>query len=150
MSGRRLFPVLIVFLVIALGWQTVRMRNRIVASRLLALVESRTRAAIAARRAPSTLFAEHLVWLDRAERLDPLEIGVPIARGAQYLLLRRPDEATAAYRAAAALEPRPEIDLNLGRALLLRGDREAARLSFARAVRLDPRLRGEVPPDMLD
>jgi tetratricopeptide (TPR) repeat protein len=81
---------------------------------------------------------------------DPLEIGVPIARGSQYLLLRRPDEAIAAYREAAALEPRPEIDLNLGRALWMKGDKEAARQALQRAVRLNPALRAEVPSGSLD
>jgi tetratricopeptide (TPR) repeat protein len=150
MSGRQVSMALTLALVVALGWQSLRVRDRIEAGRLLARVESRTRAAIAAGRAPSTLFAEHLAWLDEAARLDPLEIGVPIARGAQYLLLRRPDEAIAAYEAAAALEPRPEIDLNLGRALLMRGDREAARRRFARAVTLDPQLAAEVPPGGLE
>jgi Flp pilus assembly protein TadD len=96
------------------------------------------------------MFAENLSWLDRAAQLDPLEIGIPIARGSQYLLLRRPDEAIAAYREAAALEPRPEIDLNLGRALWMRGDKDAARQAFRRAVRLNPALRAEVPTGSLD
>jgi tetratricopeptide (TPR) repeat protein len=135
--------------VVALVWQTGRTVDRIRASRLLAQVESRTMAAIQARRAPSTLFAEHLAWLETARRLDPLEVGVPLARGTQFLLLRRPDEALAAYRDAAALEPRPEIDLNIGRALWMRGDRDGARRAFARAVQLNPLLRREVPPEAL-
>jgi O-antigen ligase len=148
--GRQLFPIVGLALVVALIAQTWRARDRLEAGYLLALVESRTRAAVQARHAPSTMFAEHLDWLDRAARLDPLEIGVPIARGAQYLLLRRPEEAIAAYRAATALEPRPEIDLNLGRALWMRGSKEDARLAFQRAVRLNPLLRAEVPAGGLD
>lgn len=150
MTGRQLFPWLLAILLIALGWQTLRASDRITASRLLARVESRTVAAIQARHAPSTMFAEHLQWLDQAARLDPLEVGVPMARGTQFLLLRRPDDALAAYRAAAALEPRPEIDLNIGRALLQKGDRDQARAAFARAVQLNPRLRDELPPGALD
>jgi Flp pilus assembly protein TadD len=96
------------------------------------------------------MFAENLSWLDRAAQLDPLEIGIPIARGSQYLLLRRADEAIAAYRDAAALEPRPEIDLNLGRALWMRGDKETARKVLQRAVQLNPALRAEVPSGSLD
>jgi len=124
----------------ALAWQWTRWRDRIEAGRLLARVEARTMSALAARRAPSTLFGEHLAWLDAAARLDPLEVGVPIARGSQFLLLKRPDEAIAAYQVANALEPRPEIDLNLGRAFRLRGDAAAADAAFARARRLDARL----------
>lgn len=149
-SGRQLFPFLFVGLIAALGWQTLRASDRIAASRLLAQVEARTLAAIQLRRAPSTLFTQHLAWLEAARRLDPLEIGVPIARGTQFLLLRRPDDALAAYREAAALEPRPEIDLNIGRALWMRGERDEARAAFARAVKLNPVLRAEVPPGGLD
>ncbi len=140
----------LVLVVLALGWQTFRARDRLEASRLLAQVEARTRFAISARRAPSTLFAEHLAWLDVAARLDPLEVGIPVARGTQFLLLRRPAEALAAYRAAAALEPRPEIDLNIGRALSMQGSHADARAAFTRAVRLDPHLRAEIPAGAID
>ena len=135
---------------LTLVWQTVRARDRLEASRLLAQVEARTQFAIRAGRAPSTMFAQHLAWLDAAARLDPLEIGIPTARGTQLLLLRRPSEAMSAYRAAAALEPRPEIDMNMGRALLMQGARAEARAAFTRAVRLDPHLRAEVPADVID
>jgi hypothetical protein len=142
--------VCVVIAMLALVWQTFRARDRLEASRLLAQVEARTRSAINVGRAPSTLFAEHLAWLDVAARLDPLEIGIPIAKGTQFLLLRRPSEALAAYRAAAALEPRPEIDLNMGRALLMQGSDVEARAAFTRAVRLDPHLRAEIPAGVLD
>jgi tetratricopeptide (TPR) repeat protein len=150
MTRRRLFPFVFASLLIALGWQTLRAVDRITASRLLARVEAQTLAAVQARHAPSTMFVEHLQWLDTAARLDPLEIGVPIARGSQFLLLRRPADALAVYRQAAALEPRPEIDLNIGRALWMQGDRDAARKAFQRAVQLNPQLRDEVPPGGLD
>jgi tetratricopeptide (TPR) repeat protein len=149
-TGRRLFPFVFIGLAVALGWQTLRTNDRLTASRLLAQVEVRTMAAMQARRAPSTMFAEHLAWLETAARLDPLEIGVPIARGSQFLLLRRPDEALAAYRAAAALEPRPEIDMNIGHALWMRGAKDEAKRAFARAVALNPQLRREVPAGALD
>lgn len=150
LSGRQLFPFIFVGLIAAVGWQTLRASDRITSSRLLGQVEARTLAAIQLRRAPSTLFTQHLAWLDTAGRLDPLEIGIPMARGSQFLLLRRPDEALAAYREAAALEPRPEIDLNIGRALWMRGSKEEARVAFARAVKLNPVLIGGVPAGLLD
>jgi O-antigen ligase len=148
--ARYLFPIVVVALLPALAWQTMRMRNRLTAAVLLARVETRTLAAIQMRRAPSTLFAENLAWLDEARRRDPLEIGVPMARGTQFLLLHQPDAALAAYREAAALEPRPEIDLNIGRALWMKGEQDDARAAFARALRLDPWLRSEVPPGALE
>jgi tetratricopeptide (TPR) repeat protein len=149
-AARRAFPFVFAATIAALGWQTLRVRDRIEAGRILALVEARTVAALRARRAPPAVFEAHLAWLDRAGRLDPLEIGIPIARGTQFLLLRRPDDAVAAYRAAAALEARPEIDLNLGRALWAGGNRGEAREAFARAVRLNPMLRAEIPAGGLD
>lgn len=136
---------MLVVLALALGGQTMRVRDRIEAGALLARVERRTQDAVARRRAASTMFAEHLDWLDRARRLDSLDVGVPIARGAQFLLLRRPADAIEAYADAAQLEPRPEIDLNLGRAYWMAGDQAQAREHFARAVRLNPRLLTEVP-----
>jgi tetratricopeptide (TPR) repeat protein len=147
MSGRVARVVALVLAVAALVWHTQRALDRLEAGRLLAQVEARTLAAIQARRVSSQLFAEHLAWLDRAASLDPLEVGVPIARGTQYLLLKRPHEAVAAYRAAAALEPRPEVDLNLGRALWMAGEQEAARSAFARAVAGNPLLLPQVPPE---
>jgi tetratricopeptide (TPR) repeat protein len=150
LSRRALFPFVFVTLIAALAWQTMRARHRIEASVLLARVEARTIAALQARRAPSTMFTEHLGWLEEAARLDPLEIGVPIARGTQFLLLRRADEALAAYRAAAALEPRPEIDLNIGRALWMKDAKDEARAAFTRAIQLNPHLKGEVPAGALD
>lgn len=150
MTGRRVCLVVMAVALVALGWQTRRAADRLYAGRLLARVEARTQAALAARRAPSTMFAEHLAWLDEAGRRDPLEIGVPLARGAQYLLLRRPADAIAAYRVAEQLEPRPEVALNLGRALWMQGDRDGAAAAFRRAVTLNPLLRTEVPPGVLD
>jgi tetratricopeptide (TPR) repeat protein len=150
MTGRHVFPVVLGALLLALGWQTLRTTDRLHAGRTLALVEARTQAAIARGRAPSTMFAEHLALLATAADLDPLEIGIPIAQGAQFLLLRRPDEAIAAYQSAAALEPRPEIDLNLGRAYWMKGAREEARAAFTRALRLNPRLKDEIPAGALD
>lgn len=147
MSGRTARALALVVAVSALAWQTQRAIHRLEAGRLLAQAEARTLAAIQARRVSSQVFAEHLAWLERAAALDPLEVGVPIARGTQYLLLKRPQEALAAYREAAALEPRPEIDLNLGRALWMAGDTEAARAAFARAVAGNPLLQTQVPPE---
>ena len=68
-----------------------------------------------------------------------------LRRGSLHLLLGNPHEAAAAYREALALEPRPEVHLNLARALLASGDVEAARRHFALAVRLDPALASQVP-----
>ena len=68
---------------------------------------------------------------------------IPLARGSVNYLLGRLDPAIAAYREALALEARPEIHLNLGRALRAQGLLAEAERELARAVRLDPRLAAE-------
>ena len=146
-GGRVLFIVAAVVIVIALAAQGRRWHDRLEAAALVRRVEQRTQAALARGRAPSTMFAEHLAWLETAGRKAPADVTVPIAIGAQYLLLRRPADAIAAYDTAARLEPRPEIDLNRGRALWMQGDRVRAGAAFARAVRLNPGLAVEVPAD---
>jgi tetratricopeptide (TPR) repeat protein len=110
----------------------------------LAAIEQRTTAAFQARRAPPDLIPRHIEALRRIGQLDPSEVGVPVALGTQHLLLAQAPAALAAYREAEALEPRPEIYLNLGRALLMSGAREDADRHFSLAARLDPTLAAEV------
>jgi len=137
--------VVLVLLVVALAGQLRLTISRLGASRALAQVELRSKAAVAAGRSSRILFAENLQILRRAAELDPLEAGVPIARGAQHLLLGSAEAAEGAYVDALRLEPRPEIYLNLGRAQLLAGTPYAARKSFATAVTLDPHLAEFIP-----
>jgi tetratricopeptide (TPR) repeat protein len=138
-SGRRLGWIVVPALALALVGQAVRASARIEASRILRRVEAASLAAVAAGRAPRALFALHLRRLERAAALDPSAVGVLVAKGSQY---RRPQEAIAAYRQALALEPRPEIHLNLARAYRMAGRAEAARRHREIAVLLDPRLGG--------
>jgi|SRR6185369_5787419 len=145
MKGRILVWPLAVLLVLALVGQTVRRDDRLTAGRLLAHVEGLTMAAVRQGSAPRGLLGANLDALKQAAALDPLEVGVPIARGSQYLIFGDPDLAIESYQAAAALEPRPEIYLNLGRAQLSARRVDEARRSFALAVRLDPRLASAVP-----
>jgi tetratricopeptide (TPR) repeat protein len=116
------------------------------AGRLLARVEMLTAAVAQQGKAPRGLLHANLEALRLAASLDPVEVGIPIAQGSQHLVFGNYDAAIEEYRAAAALEPRPEIYLNLGRAELLGGRTEDAKRDFALAVRLDPRLAAMVPP----
>jgi tetratricopeptide (TPR) repeat protein len=106
-------------------------------------------AAASSGQAPRGLLPANLEALRQAAALDPLEVGIPIARGSIFYLLGSPQSALDAYRQAEALEPRPEIDLNIGRALLQSGQTEEARAAFRRAVRLAPHLAPVVPSGML-
>jgi O-antigen ligase len=144
-SGSLLVWPVLALLVLGLAGQSVRWQQRRTASRLLRQVELLSMAAASRGQAPRQLLAGNLEALRRAAPLDPVEVGIPIARGTQYLFLNRPGEAIQAYEEALALEPRPEGYLNLGRAQWLAGRREEARRSFALAVRLDPRLADEIP-----
>ncbi len=139
------FWLTLALLVAALAGQLRHTIHRLGASRALNQVELRSKAAVAAGRSSRLLFAENLQILRRAAELDPLEAGVPIARGAQHLLLGSAGAAEEAYIEALRLEPRPEIYLNLGRAHLLAGKLAAARQSFSTAVTLDPNLAEYVP-----
>jgi tetratricopeptide (TPR) repeat protein len=145
-SGRLLAWPLALVLMLALTGQTVRWRHRVAAGRLLHRVEAITIAAARRGSAPRGLLSANLDALRRAAELDPLEVGIPIARGSQHLLFGDPEAALEAYQAAAALEPRPEIYLNLGRAALAAGHAAEAQRWFALSVRLDPRLAAAVPP----
>lgn len=145
MNGRALVWPLVLVLGLALAGQTVRCRERMDASRILKAVERRT---LTARR--TSELRENIRQLHKAGRLDPLEIGIPIARGSQHYLLRQSQAAIDAYEEALRLEPRPEIYLNLGRALELAGRKEEAGRAFRLALRIDPRLWQEVPQEYHD
>lgn len=145
---RKLVWVILPLLALALLGQTGRMRDRLLASRMLRQVELLSMAALSRGEMPRGLVPSNLEMLRRASALDRIEVGIPVARGTQYLLLGNGDQASAAYRDALALEPRPEIHLNLGRALLMAGDPEAARREFQLALRLDPHLAPMIPAEL--
>lgn len=145
MKGRTLVWPLAFLLAAALVGQTWRWRARMEASQVLRRVELLSMAAATAGQAPANLMAANLEALRRVAPLDPLEVGIPIARGTQYLFLARPEAAIRSYEESLELEPRPEGYLNLGRAQWLAGRQEEARRSFETVVRLDPRLASQIP-----
>lgn len=144
-EGKSLGFILTAWLGMALAMQTVRWSDRMEASRRLRQAELVTMAAAVRGEVSPPLLARNLESLRVAAAKDPLEVGIPIALGTQYLLLSRFDRAAEEYGRAIELEPRPEGYLNLGRAQWMAGRTDEARLSFATAVRLDPRLESELP-----
>lgn len=144
-SAKALSWILVVLSLAALAWQLQEGRNKLEASRLLYKVEGVSYSILATGQAPRQALAQNLRDLRRAAELDPLEVGVPLATGSQYLLMQSPNQAVEAYREALELEPRPEIYLNLGKALQLAGKPEEADEAFDKAVRLAPQLASEVP-----
>lgn len=147
-SGRALAWGLAALLALALAGQTVRAARRLAASQLLARAEAVSLAMASAGRAPAALLAVNLAMLDRAAQLDPVEVEVPVARGGQFLLAGRPEAALAPYARALALEPHPEIYLDLARAYAALGEPEKARANLDLALRLSPWLRPQAPPGL--
>lgn len=143
MNGRVIVWPLVLVLGLALVGQTFRWRDRMTASRVLNTVERLTVPAYKAQRLD--LLRTNIDLLRRAGRRDPLEVGIPVARGSQHYLLRQPQAAIDAYEEALRIEPRPETYLYLGRALYMAGRGEEAGRDFRLALRIDPRLWPQVP-----
>ncbi len=148
MRGRALAALLVFLLALATAGQTVRWRHRMEASRLLRRVELVSAAVYRSGQAPVKLMADNLETLRRAAPLNPVEVGIPMVRGTQYLFLHRFDQAARSYEEALALEPQSVGYFALGRAQWLAGRRDEARRNFALARRLDPRLAEQMPPEV--
>ncbi len=140
MSGRTAAIWLLLLLVLGLGWQAQRSYHRLAASRTLAVADADLLAAARLGRAPVQVFNANLAALEAAMRADPLEVGLPLTYGSYQLLLRHPEAARLSYLKALGLEPRPEIYLNLGRALRALGREDEARHYTDLALRLSPSL----------
>lgn len=149
MSGRHLSWGLVPLLLCALLWQGQRARQRWDASRLLNAVESVTLQLAEHQRADGRLLQYHAETLRRIAPQAPVNVGIPVARGGQYLLLGRPRAAVRAYREALELEPRAEIYVNLGRALRQIGEHEEARECFQKAMILDHNLADTLNDELL-
>ncbi len=152
MTGRRLVWVLAPLLAAALVLEVGRAARLYKASRILAAVKGITLEANRQGALTQRLLERNLELLRQAEALSPVEVGLPITRAGQFMLLKRPHAAIRAYRQALVLEPRGEVYANLGRAYLEAGDREAAAEAFHRAILLDHtqrrQLQGLMPPGM--
>jgi tetratricopeptide (TPR) repeat protein len=150
MKGRTLAWPVAALLLAALAVQSVRLYDRLLASRLVHQVELISLAAAASNPAVlPRLLPIDLAQLRRAAAADPLAVEVPLSRGSLYLLLHRFDEAAAAYREALALEPHPEIYLHLGDALLNGGHLDEARSIYRSAIVLSPFARAQIPGGVL-
>lgn len=136
-------------LALALVGQSGRWADRIGASKRLRVVEAVTaQATSGGRRVPPRVLSGSVRLLRQAEQQAPADVAVRTALAGQALLAGEPHRAEELYERALALEPRPEIYLNLGRARLAAGDRSGAVDAFRDAVRLAPRLQRKVPQTM--
>ena len=136
---------LVAALALALAVYTGHARDRLRASQQLRVAEViGARLAAAGRPAPRAA-AANLRLLRQARELDPGAVGPAMALGSQYMLIGRPRAALDTYEEALALEPRPEIYLNMGLAYRALGRRPEAEGAFRDALRLDPGLETHVP-----
>ena len=145
MSGKILAPVAAALLLATLILALRSDLRRLEASRTLHRAEIITVGALSVGQVSRALLQQNIRDLRRAADQDPLEVGIPIALGSQYLLLRSPQAAQAAYRSALALESRPEIYLNLGKASQMAGDLDEAWKHYDQALLLDHHLESEIP-----
>jgi cytochrome c-type biogenesis protein CcmH/NrfG len=140
--------LLVLVALAALGFGSLRGRDRWQASRTLSTVERISLQMIQSGKATVPALLANAKALERAERQDPANVAIILSRGSQYLLLNRPGSAIEIYEQALALEPRPEVYLNLGRAYWLLGRKGRAQTLFAQAIRLDPFLAGQIPASL--
>ena len=87
--------------------------------------------------------------LRQASVRAPADPRIRLAVGSHYMLRGQPLSAVRWYRDAIELEPRPEIHLSLARALSEIGRGEEAATHYLAAIRLAPRLRPELPEQVL-
>jgi len=132
----------------ALVAQVLRARDLSRAQTVLRSVEARSSEIARGTSVDSRVLRAHLLALDDAQRLDPAEVAIPIARGNQYLLLGAYESAIEAYRAAQRLERRPETHLNIAEAMLRLDRRKDAVAELASVLRLDPMLARRIPREL--
>src|SRR4029079_13505224 len=87
MKGSTLGWLLAAGLVAALVGQGSRWHDRFLGSALLRQVELVSISAASSGRVPGNILPAHLELLRRAAELDPAEVGIPIARANQFVLL---------------------------------------------------------------
>ncbi|MEM7587635.1 MAG: tetratricopeptide repeat protein [Acidobacteriota bacterium] len=90
------------------------------------------------------LLQRNIKLLLEAEKLSPVDVDLPIARGGQNLLLKRPRAALVAFERALSLEPRGEVYAYIGRAQYASGNYAEAYEAFQTAVLLDRALEASV------
>lgn len=117
--------------------------GRLEASRILRATSQTAQLALERGQLSRSLLQANLRLLRRARDLDALEVGIPMTAGSHYLLLGNSAAAAEWYRRAMEVEPKPNLYLNLARALLMSGREEEAAAYLDAAVALDPSLRQE-------
>jgi tetratricopeptide (TPR) repeat protein len=91
---------------------------------------------------------EHIERLTPCLRVVPSNIHLRNAIAANFLVIKRPQEAAEEYRKALRFGPRPELFYNLGIAMMQQGDTEGAIRNFVLAAFLHPSYIWYVPSNV--
>ena len=131
----------VVGVVVFLGLAAVRFgnaRDLLGANRLIAMVEGRSRAMVAAgARIPAQAMQQNIAMMKKAEELDPAAVEVPMALSGQYMVMKRFPAAVRSLQRAIELEPRAEPYANLARCYLAMDEKEKAFEAIDMAIKLD-------------
>jgi hypothetical protein len=129
-------------LALALLVQAQRTRTALLTERILISAQAEA-TMLASRTAPrrTERLARNLAALQRAFERRPFDERLPLAIGSYHLLAGRPQSAEEWYRKGLAIEVRPELLLNLGRALHQQGREDEAQAYLARLQKLEPHRR---------
>ena len=87
--------------------------------------------------------------LARLREHSPADVRVPMLIAANQMLAGLHDEAIRTYDEALRVQPRPEIYMARGEALIVTGRFDEAVESYAAAVRFDPRFLYYIDPGVL-
>jgi len=137
LNGRLVAWCLAVLLSAALGLQVREAARRMKASQILEVVKTVTQESRRHGRLTKGVINSNIKLLRLAERLNPAEVLLPIARGGQYVRLKRWDSAIQAFETALEIEPRGDIYRHIGRANFSLGRRDEADRAFRLAILLD-------------
>ncbi len=131
----------VVGLVVFLGLAALRFgsaRDLLGANRLIAMVEGRSRAMMAAgARIPAQAMQQNIAMMKKAEELDPAAVEAPMALSGQYMVMKRYPAAIRSLERAIELEPRAEPYANLAHCYLAMDEKEKAFEAIDMAIKLD-------------
>ena len=137
-AGRGLALALAAIFLVALALRFNGAKNLLGADRLVAMVEGRSKALVAAgNRIPAQAIQQNIAMMKRAEVLDPASVSVPLILGGQYMLMKRYPAAIRSFERAIELEPRAEPYANLARCYLAQDQTEDAFAAIDKAIKLN-------------
>jgi Flp pilus assembly protein TadD len=116
----------------------------------LVAVIAQTQKAISAPHARGVIIArQNIETLRKLLVVMPTSVDLYMVLAANYREVGEDGQARDAYHSALRLDRRPEIYFNLGMLEMQAGQRDAAILDFAYAVRFEPPLITEIPGESL-